>query len=218
MTPLGGRRLNIYFCKNTDFDREMQGHTHFNSQHQYVLFEKTESGKNTAVLGIVSVLVIISIMIIIARKRFTLCNPYNFEIDLLFGIKLAAMFAITILFIIPYAHEFLHAIVYPFSEKKTIFLSNKRGYCLTYCEAIISKRRLLIMLVTPMTVLGLASFILLLSFAPQMSRANAIIVLCQILYNVFSSLHDIGAALVIAFGMPSNSKVFSSGHHLFIKK
>lgn len=108
--------------------------------------------------GIIAVILIILGMLIAAKWRLAQFDMKAPIIkDVVFIIELISMLALTILVILPIVHEFLHAIVYPGHAEKIIYISS-HGVCYTYCEAKMSKGRMILMLILPLLTLCILPF------------------------------------------------------------
>lgn len=168
--------------------------------------------------GIIAVILIILGMLIAAKWRLAQFDMKAPIIkDVVFIIELISMLALTILVILPIVHEFLHAIVYPGHAEKIIYISS-HGVCYTYCEAKMSKGRMILMLILSLLTLCILPFAVLMLLVPVISAESIAIILMSILYMVFSSLHDIGSALVIAIHVPARASVFVQGRQLYWEK
>lgn len=118
-----------------------------------------------------------------------------------------------------YIHELLHAFGYPKDAEKWIVLPKRnRLPCYIYCEAEVSKGRLIFIYLLPLIIMGLFPFAVLMWIAPSIPYIISVVLLPSLLYLVFIAAVDISHALMIATRkLPRGAKLFLRGDHLYYK-
>ena len=164
----------------------------------------------TGIAGILSVALIILGMIMIAKSRMEGLK-IQIERDTIMIFELIGGFAILQFLILPFVHEFLHALMYSRDTPTTIYFKNSH----TYSEAKMSKSRYILMLLTPHVFLCVLPFVLLMLLMPILPVREAIVVLMLILYSDFTCLLDWGSAWVIAIFVPAKAKTYVRGKYLY---
>lgn len=137
------------------------------------------------------------------------------EMDIFFALKLMAIFAIYFI-IFPYIHELIHGMCYPSQAVKNVWKRPTSFF--VYCEAQVSKKRMIAILIMPLFLLAVIPYIAWLWLLPELSATMAYILLIADLYIVFTCISDIGAVWVIAKYVPRNAEVFSRGFKFYYRK
>ncbi|MDE6426552.1 MAG: DUF3267 domain-containing protein [Ruminococcus sp.] len=143
------------------------------------------------------------------------CDKSTPQTDLKFAAE--AISVVIICFIVlPYVHEIIHALMYPAKAEKTIWKTSNTYF--VYCEAEISRKRMVFMLIMPLIILGLLPFVLWIIFIQSLSAELAYIFLIADIYMIFTCLSDIGAIWITLRFVPQDAKVFSYGAHYYYRK
>lgn len=118
-----------------------------------------------------------------------------------------------------YIHELIHAFSYPKDAEKWIIVPKaNRLTCYIYCEAAVSKVRLIFIYLLPLFIMGLFPFAILMWIAPSIPYIISVVLLPSLLYLVFIAAVDISHALMIAtIKLPRGAKLFLRGSHLYYK-
>ena len=137
------------------------------------------------------------------------------ETNIKFAVEAIGVFAMCFL-LLPYIHEFIHATLYPAKADKTVW--KRQGSYLVYCEAEVSRRRMVLILAMPLIVLGLLPFVVWMAVLPVLSAEMAYILLVADIYMIFICISDIGAIWVTLRFVPNDAKVFSYGLKYYYKQ
>lgn len=143
------------------------------------------------------------------------CDKPTPETDLKFATE-AISVGIICFMVLPYVHEIIHALIYPVKAKKIIWKMSTSYF--VYCEAEISRKRMIFMLITPLIILGLFPYVLWIIFIQPLSAELAYIFLIADIYIIFTCMSDIGAIWVTLRFVPRDAKVFSYGTHYYYRK
>ncbi|MBQ9536062.1 MAG: DUF3267 domain-containing protein [Clostridia bacterium] len=119
----------------------------------------------------------------------------------------------------PYIHELIHAFAYPKRAEKLIILSKGKGLtCYIYCEAEVSRLRLILIYLLPLFLMGLLPFAILMWISPNIPYVISVSLLPSLLYLVFIASIDVSNALMIATRkLPRGAKLFLRGSHLYCR-
>lgn len=142
------------------------------------------------------------------------CDKQLPETNLKFSIEFIGVFAVCFL-ILPLIHEIIHAFVYPAKADKKIWKLPSAYF--VYCEAEMSRNRMVTVLAMPLVILGLFPFIAWIAFLSSLPGGLAYILLIADIYMIFLCISDIGAIWVTLRYVPKNAKVFSSGVHYYYR-
>jgi hypothetical protein len=166
--------------------------------------------KYTGIAGLLSVALVIFGMIMIAKGRMDTLG-ISIKRDTVLIVEVIAGFAILQFLVLPFVHEFLHALVYPRNIPTTIYYKNSH----TYSEAKMGKHRYILMLLMPHLLLCILPFVLLMLLMPVLPAREAAVALMLILYSDFTCLLDWGSAWVIAIFVPEKAKAYVHGKYLY---
>lgn len=115
----------------------------------------------------------------------------------------------------PWIHEIIHAVLYPKKYTKYIFRFKTKPMYLTYCNGIVSKRRMIIILLGPFFSLGLVQFYLWYISCELLPDTYKILILMEVMYNIFICVSDLGAALMIFREVPKEAKIIIYGEKIY---
>lgn len=179
-----------------------------------VQFKEGDNLSSIFILGaMVGMPFILSIIFLAYFKMKEVNYGYTFELNSVTIITylVTCFLMVALLFV----HEFIHAILFPLKEEKTIWFYPQQGALFVYCNALVSKIRFIVICLAPAMVLGLIPFVLWYVFAKhiQMPYSYAIVVISII--NVVASVGDFANVYNAIRQVPKGAKIFNYGFHSF---
>ena len=204
--------LNIVFMKKYEGESQLFSLS-ANRENEAKRFKEGDSLNWAFTRGLLFTIPIIVIEIFFSLKRISevegalIVNANSFFLMLLMG---------GAVLISKYLHEIIHALAYPFSEKKYLFFSWRTGFFFVYCNSIISKARFVFVNLLPVVIQGFLVFFLW--YFWLYSVVTPIMSVLMLLYSwymtIFSSV-DCYNAYYTMLKIPSKARVFNYGLHSF---
>lgn len=176
-----------------------------------VQYEEGEKFEDVFNQGFSLILIIIIPIMIISLIKLT-----KTEGNIYLNLKtvLSIVFAFMIRYLLKFVHEFIHAIVCPTNSKKTIW-RYKKGIYFTYCDAMVSKTRYIIISLAPMIVLGIIPFIIWILIAEKIDFAISLIYVLMTWNMIFWAMGDLANVYNTLKQVPKGGKVFNFGMHSY---
>ena len=175
-------------------------------------FREGKSLRDAFGLGLVLSLPIMIPMVILSIRRLWSLDK-EVEVNIYFAVVAIAM--IVLGWVLTYAHEFIHAILYPKKSMKTIWKVPEQGAVFVYCDAMVSKSRFVVISLAPVVILGIIPFLIWYIIAPVLSREWNIGILMIIWRMTFAAIGDYANVFNAIRQVPKGAKVFNYGMHSY---
>lgn len=164
--------------------------------------------------GFFLILPILLLMIILAYIK---CKGMKGNLSPDLNVLIAAAAGVIACVLLSDIHEFIHGIVLPLKAKKIIYKLNN-AKCV-YCNAVVSKSRIIAVNLAPFTLLSAVPFILWMKFGQLLPIEYMLISVIVIWLMCLISLGDFANVFNIMTQVPRGCKVMNHGFHTYyIKK
>jgi hypothetical protein len=151
-------------------------------------------------------------MIILSILRVSeIAGPIDFDSDFAIAAITTMILGITSLVV----HEFIHAILYPKEAIKSIWKDSKNNAYFLYCDALVSKRRFIVLSIAPAIILGIVPFIIWYIVAPIISLEWVVCTMLMIWWMTFDAIGDYANVFNAIRQVPKNARIFNYGVHSY---
>ncbi len=177
-----------------------------------VMFREGDTMQNAFGKGFLLMLPIMVVVIGLSLFRigqFATTYEAGAEAVVAFILALVALQCLT------YLHELIHALLYPRQAEKTIWSYKRQGAYFVYCNAVVSKRRFIVLSIAPMVVLGVVPFAAWLCFAEHIDMPYSLAVLFVSWLMIFGSLGDLANVYHAATQVPKGGRILNFGLHSY---
>ncbi len=156
-------------------------------------------------------------LIVIGLSLYRIRQLVNTEMKLEINIETVVVFLLALLVYqgLVFLHELIHALFYPKQEEKTIWSYKKQGAYFIYCDAVISKRRFIVLSIAPMIILGVIPFCVWFSVAYYIAMPYNMAMLIVSWMMIFMSMGDLANIFHAVTQVPKNRKIFNYGLHSY---
>lgn len=177
-----------------------------------VQFEEGASLQDAFIKGFFVGLPLIILMVILTVLK---CKSIDYAIHMdaetavIFAVMLAVMFLLT------YIHEFIHALFYPREAIKTIWKSPEQGAYFVYCDALLSKKRFIILCAAPAVILGIIPFIIWYVLADYIVMPYSLAFVFTTWIMTIMAIGDYANIYNAVRQVPKGAKIFNYGMHSY---
>ena len=178
-----------------------------------IMFEEeatvTEAFKKGTLLSLPIFLVMLVLAIVMIR-----INHIKFSYDIL-HLAISSMLLLPLL----YVHEIIHALTFPIKEKKDIYSKPQEMALFVYSNALVSKKRFILICLMPALILGILPYTIGIVFINIIPSKFLIDILYISIAMFMGGIGDFTNVYNTLKQVPKNAKVFNYGYHSYwIKK
>ena len=203
--------LNIrYKGKYKDEKQLKEGSTLYKNAKKYKEEETvTDAFKKGALISLPIFIIMLSLAIVTIR-----INHIKFSYDIL-HLAISSI----LLFPLLYVHEIIHALTFPIKEKKDIYSKPQEMALFVYSNALVSKKRFILICLMPALILGILPYTIGIVFINIIPSKFLIDILYISIAMFMGGIGDFTNVYNTLKQVPKNAKVFNYGYHSYwVKK